>query len=44
MELPDLATHSPSKQQVMSPADQKKAIDELIAQRDKQAAATPAAK
>ena len=38
MELPDLATQSPSKQAVMSPTDQKKAIDELIAKRDKQAA------
>ena len=36
--LPDLATQSPSKQQVMSPSDQKKAIDELIAKREQQTA------
>ena len=39
MELPDLSTQSPSKQAIMSPTDQKKAIDELIAKRDQQAAA-----
>ena len=38
MDLPDLATKSPSKQAVMTPTDQRKAIDELIAKRDKQAA------
>ena len=37
-ELPDLATQAPAKQTVMSPTDQRKAIDELIAKRDKQAA------
>ena len=38
MELPDLATKSPSKQPTMSPAEQKKAVDELVAKRDQQAA------
>ena len=38
MKLPDLATQAPSRQQVLTPADQKKAIDDLIAKRDKQAA------
>lgn len=37
-QLPDLATASPSKQQTMSPADQKKAIDAMIAKRDAQQA------
>lgn len=37
--LPDLATQSPSRQQVLTPAEQKKAIDGLVAKRDAQQAA-----
>lgn len=36
--LPDLATQSPSKQPIMTPAEQKKAIDAIAAKRDAQAA------
>ena len=35
--LPDLATQSPSKQPVLTPAEQKKAIDDLVAKRNQQA-------
>ena len=38
--LPDLATQSPSKQPVMTPQDQKKAIDAMVAKREAQAAET----
>lgn len=38
--LPDLATQSPSKQPIMTPAEQKKAIDAIAAKRDAQAAET----
>lgn len=40
--LPDLATQSPSKQPVMTPAEQKRAIDALTAKRDAQSAETAA--
>ena len=36
--LPDLATASPSKQQLPTPQDQKRAIDEMVAKRNAQAA------
>ena len=37
--LPDLATQSPSRQQVLTPSEQKRAIDGLVAKRDAQQAA-----
>lgn len=36
--LPDLATQSPSKQPIMTPGEQKKAMDAIIAKREAQAA------
>lgn len=37
MDLPDLASQSPSKQPGLSPAEQQKAINDLIARRNQQA-------
>ncbi len=40
--LPALATQSPSKQPIMTPAEQQKAIDAMVAKRNAQAAETAA--